>query len=88
MSEIGGKIKAFVERTERLHEERKVLADDIRDVYGEVKGNGIDPKALKIVIQRRAKDPDELSELESLVETYEAALGTDVATRAQVREAA
>ncbi len=71
-----GMLKAFVDRIERLHEERKGLSDDIADIYKEAKGNGFDTKALKIVIQRRAKDPHEVSELEALVETYEAALGT------------
>lgn len=81
-------IKSAVDRIERLHEERKHLAEDIRDIYAEVKGQGIDVPALKVVVQRRAKDPDKLTELESLVETYEAALGTDGATRAPARAAA
>jgi uncharacterized protein (UPF0335 family) len=80
-------LKTFVERIERLHEERKALADDVRDIYAEAKANGFDVKALKIVIQRRAKDPDELSELQSIVETYENALGTPSATRAGARAA-
>jgi uncharacterized protein (UPF0335 family) len=69
-------LKAFVDRIERLHEERKALSDDIADIYKEAKGNGFDTKVLKIVIQRRAKDPSELTEQEALVEAYEAALGT------------
>jgi uncharacterized protein (UPF0335 family) len=76
-------IKAYVERVERLNEEIKGLNEDKRDIFAEAKGNGFDAKALKIVIQRRAKDPDDLAELQAIVETYEAALGTSVATRAR-----
>lgn len=76
-------IKSFVERIERVNEEIKDLNGDKRDIFAEAKSQGFDTKALKIVIQRRAKDPDELSELNALVETYENALGTPVATRAR-----
>lgn len=83
-------LKAFVERIERLHEERKALADDVRDVYLEAKGNGFDVKALKTIIKLRAQDPDERSEHEAIVETYLHALGmlggTFGATRAGARE--
>jgi len=80
-------IKSFVDRVERLNEEIKGLNSDKRDIFAEAKSQGFDVKALKIVIQRRAKDADELTELQSLVETYEAALGTSVATRAHARAA-
>ncbi len=76
-------IRAFVERIERLHEERDQIADDIKDIYTEAKGNGFDVKALKEVIARRRKDPAELTEHEAIVETYMAALGTGPATRAR-----
>lgn len=75
-------LATFVQRIERLNEEIKALNEDKKDLYAEAKANGFDAKALKIVIQRRAKDPDELQELAAIVETYEAALGTDSATRA------
>jgi len=81
-------IKSFVERIERLNEERKSLADDVSDIYKEAKSQGFDTKALKIVIQRRAKDPNDLAELTAIVETYESALGTPIATRASARAAA
>jgi uncharacterized protein (UPF0335 family) len=76
-------LKSFVDRIERLNEEIKGLNGDKSDLYAEAKNAGFDPKALKVVIGRRAKDPGELSELETLVATYEAALGTPVATRAR-----
>lgn len=79
-------IKSFVARVERLNEEIKGLNGDKRDIFTEAKSQGFDVKALKIVIQRRAKDPNELSELQAVVETYEAALGTGSALRARVHE--
>ena len=52
-------LKAFVERIERLEEEKKALADDIRDVYGEAKSSGVDVKALRTIIKMRKEDTDE-----------------------------
>lgn len=79
-------IKSFVERIERLNEERKSLSSDVSDIYKEAKSAGYDTKALKVVIQRRAKDADDLSELDQLVEVYEGALGTPHATRARASD--
>ena len=52
-------LKAFVERVERLEEEKKTIADDIRDVYAEAKGNGFDVKALRTIVRMRKQDADE-----------------------------
>ena len=68
-------LKAFVERVERLEEEKKAIADDIRDVYGEAKGNGFDVKALRAIVRLRRQDADERREQESVLETYMHALG-------------
>jgi uncharacterized protein (UPF0335 family) len=68
-------LKAFVERIERLEEEKKALSDDIRDVYGEAKGNGYDVKALRAVVRLRKQDKDERMEHEAVLETYMHALG-------------
>jgi uncharacterized protein (UPF0335 family) len=68
-------LKALVERIERLEEEKKALADDTREVYGEAKANGFDVKALREVIKMRAQEPAQLSEHEALVELYKEALG-------------
>ena len=68
-------LKAFVERVERLEEEKKALADDIRDVFAEAKGNGFDVKALRTVIKLRKQDVDTRKEAEAILETYMAALG-------------
>ena len=68
-------LKAFVERIERLNEERKSLSDDVRDVYAEAKANGFDVKALRAVVRLREQDVDERKEHEAILETYLQALG-------------
>jgi uncharacterized protein (UPF0335 family) len=68
-------LKAIVERIERLEEEKKVLADDIRDVYAESKGNGMDVKALRTIIRMRKQDPNDRAEQDAILETYMHALG-------------
>ncbi|MBX9618289.1 DUF2312 domain-containing protein [Candidatus Raskinella chloraquaticus] len=68
-------IKAIVERIERLEEEKKALADDIRDVYLEAKGNGYDTKVLRKVISLRRQDAEKRAEEEAVLDTYLAALG-------------
>lgn len=68
-------LKAVVERIERLEEEKKAIADDIRDVYAEAKGNGYDVKALRTVIRLRKQDQAERQEQEAVLETYMHALG-------------
>jgi uncharacterized protein (UPF0335 family) len=68
-------LKAFIERVERLEEEKKALADDIRDVYAEAKGSGFDVKALRTIVRMRKQDADERKEQEAILETYLHALG-------------
>jgi len=68
-------LKAFIERVERLEEEKKAIADDIRDVYAEAKGSGFDVKALRAIVRLRKQDPDERKEQEAILETYMHALG-------------
>lgn len=68
-------LKAFVERIERLEEEKKALADDIKDVFGEAKSMGFDVKALRTIIRMRREDVDERKEHEAILETYMHALG-------------
>lgn len=68
-------LKAFVERVERLEEEKKALSDDIRDVYAEAKGNGFDVKTLRVVVRLRKQDVNERKEQEAILETYMHALG-------------
>ena len=68
-------LKAFVERIERLEEEKKAIADDIRDVFAEAKANGFDVKALRSVVRLRKQDINERKEQEAILETYLHALG-------------
>ncbi|MDE2096829.1 MAG: DUF2312 domain-containing protein [Patescibacteria group bacterium] len=81
MAEIGhnsiakDQLKAIVERIERLEEEKKATADDIRDVYAEAKGNGFDVKALRQIIKLRKIDAAQRQEQEAVLETYMHALG-------------
>jgi uncharacterized protein (UPF0335 family) len=70
-------LKSFVERIERLMEEKKTFADDIRDVFAEAKGTGFDVKALRAVIKLRAQDADERKEHAAVVDTYSSALGIE-----------
>ncbi len=68
-------LKAIIERIERLEAEKKTVADDIKDVYAEAKGNGYDVKALRTIIRMRKQDADERAEQETILETYLQALG-------------
>ena len=68
-------LKAFVERIEKLEEEKKAIADDIRDVYAESKANGFDVKALRAIVKMRKEEPDKRAEHEAILETYMHALG-------------
>ena len=70
-------LKAFIERVERLEEEKKAIADDIRDVYAEAKGSGFDVKALRVIVRLRKQDTDERREQQAILETYMHALGMD-----------
>lgn len=71
----GAVLKGFIERVERLEAEKKDIAGDIRDVYAEAKGNGFDPKIMRIIIKRRAMDRAEREEQDALVATYARSLG-------------
>ena len=68
-------LRAFIERIERLEEEKKVIADDIKDVYAEAKGNGYDTKVLRQVVRLRKQDSSERQEMEALLDLYLHALG-------------
>jgi uncharacterized protein (UPF0335 family) len=68
-------LKAFVERIERLEEEKKTISDDIRDVYAEAKSTGFDVKALRAIVRLRKQDVAERKEQEAILETYMHALG-------------
>ena len=68
-------LKAFIERLERLEEEKKAIADDIKEVMAEAKAVGFDGKALKKILSLRKKDENERAEEEAILVTYMRALG-------------
>ena len=70
-----GQLRAFIERIERLEEEKKTIADDIKEVFAEAKGTGFDTKAMRTIIRLRKKDKAEREEEESILDLYKAALG-------------
>ncbi len=70
-----GQLRAIVERIERLEEEKKEVAEQIKEVYAEAKANGFDTKTLRKVVSLRKKSADERSEEEAMLELYLAALG-------------
>jgi len=72
-------LKAFVERVERLEEEKKAIAEDIKEIYGEAKAHGFDTKILRKVIGLRKKDLHEREEEEAVLDLYLHALGMAVA---------
>jgi uncharacterized protein (UPF0335 family) len=70
-----GQLRSFVERIEKLEEEKKALADDVREVYAEARSAGFDIKALRAVVRLRLQDSEVRREHEALVELYRDALG-------------
>lgn len=70
-----GHLRAFIERIERLEEEKKALTGDIKDVYGEAKANGFDVKIMRKIVSLRKQDRDSRIEEETILDLYLAALG-------------
>ncbi len=79
MSDVGGiaqdVLRSFVERIERLEEEKKNMADDIKDVYSEAKSSGFDAKILRKIIAMRKLEESDRQEQEALIDLYAHALG-------------
>ena len=78
-------LRAFVERIERMNEEKDAINEDLKEIYAEAKGNGFDTKVIKKIVADRAKDPASLSEFEAIYELYAEALGMKFATPAGAR---
>ncbi len=72
-----GELKQFIERVERLEEEKKEIADQVKEVFAEAKGRGYDTKVMRKVIALRKRDKDDIAEEEAVLEMYKAALGMD-----------
>jgi len=77
-SAAGNQLRSIVERIERLEEDKRAIADDIKDVYAEAKGNGYTPKILRMAVRIRRQDQKERAEQQALLETYLHALGIEV----------
>ena len=69
------RLRLLIERIERLEEEKKGIADDIRDVYAEAKAVGYDRKIMRQVVRLRKMDANDRNEMEMILDTYKAALG-------------
>jgi uncharacterized protein (UPF0335 family) len=71
----GDRLRSLVDRIERLEEERKALASDIKDIYSEAKSAGFDIKVLRQLIRIRKQEPAEIEEQETLLDLYRRAIG-------------
>ena len=71
------RLRLLIERVERLEEEKKGIADDIKDVYAEAKARGYDTRTMRECVKLRKLETHERQEREALLETYKAALGLD-----------
>ncbi len=79
MAEVGGvagaQLRSFIERIERLEEEKAALSADIREVYAEAKGIGFEPKTMRQIVRLRKLDSADRQEQEALLDIYKSALG-------------
>ncbi len=70
-------LRLFIERIERMEEEKKGVADDIRDTYNEAKSNGYDPKIMRQIVRLRKLPINDRKEMEAILDVYKSALGID-----------
>lgn len=79
MSKTGGvtagQLKSIIERVERLEEERRELGADVREIYAEAKGNGYDPKIIRMIVRLRKMNASDRAEQDALLDTYMSAIG-------------
>jgi uncharacterized protein (UPF0335 family) len=68
-------LRAFVERIERMEEEKRAISGDIKEIYAEAKGRGFDVKAIRTLVRLRAQDAQERQEMEAILELYMQAIG-------------
>jgi uncharacterized protein (UPF0335 family) len=73
----GGHLRAFIERIEKLEEEKRAIGDDIKDVYAEAKGTGFDPKVMRKIVSLRRQDKHKRQEEEEILDLYLSALGME-----------
>ncbi|QCE33966.1 DUF2312 domain-containing protein [Acetobacteraceae bacterium] len=78
-ADVGGiavdRLRSIIERVERLEEEKKSLAEDIKDIFAEAKSEGFDVKAIRTIIRMRKQPPAEIEEQENILDVYRHALG-------------
>jgi uncharacterized protein (UPF0335 family) len=72
------RLRLLIERIERLEEEKKAIADDIKDVYLEAKSVGYDAKIMRQIVRLRKLKPDDRREMEAVLDVYKRALGLDL----------
>jgi uncharacterized protein (UPF0335 family) len=70
-------LRLFIERIERLEEEKKGIADDVKDVYAEAKSTGFDAKTMRTIVRLRKMEKNARQEADALLETYRVALGLE-----------
>lgn len=79
MADVGGiagdQLRSYIERIERIEEEKAALTADVREIYAEAKGNGFEAKIMRQIVRLRKLDTDDRSELEALLDLYKQALG-------------
>ena len=79
MPDVGGiageRLRSFIERIERLEEEKRALGEDIKEVFAEAKGNGFETAIMRQIIRIRRMDQDDVDEQETLLDIYKRALG-------------
>jgi uncharacterized protein (UPF0335 family) len=84
MSDVGGvagdQLRSYIERIERLEEEKATLANDIKEVFAEAKGNGFDVKIMRQILKLRKMEEADRSEQEELLDIYKRALGMDTSS--------
>lgn len=71
----GQELRQFIERVERLEQEKQDIADQVKEVFAEMKGRGFDVKAVRVILRERKQDPDAIAEQEAVIDMYKAALG-------------
>ena len=81
MTEVGGvaadRLRSFIERIERLEEEKAALAADIREIYSEAKGNGFDAKVIRMIVRLKKMDQSDRQEQKQILDLYKRALDID-----------
>ncbi|QDP66971.1 MAG: putative double-stranded DNA-binding protein [Prokaryotic dsDNA virus sp.] len=75
------RLRSFIERVERLEEEKQEIADQIKEVFAEIKGTGYDVTAVRAILKLRKQDPDKLAEQEAVLDLYKEALDMPVMPR-------